>query len=91
VPLFAFVLMRVYTNQRGAQPWKTTIDLHGQILNALRLGDPFVAEQYVAHTNHAFAVVAYDDWESRTADAFTVPKERNRQESPGAERAGRKE
>jgi DNA-binding GntR family transcriptional regulator len=90
VPLFAFVLMRVYTNQRGAQPWKTTIELHGQIVDALKLGDPFVAEQYVARTTHAFAVVAYDDWESRITDAFTIPRKRNRRESPGAERAERK-
>lgn len=64
LPLFAFVLMRVYTNRRGAQPWKTTFDLHGHILDALKLGDPLVAEQYVARTTHAFAVVAYDDWET---------------------------
>jgi DNA-binding GntR family transcriptional regulator len=89
VPLFAFVLMRVYTNQRGAQPWKTTIGLHGHILDALKLGDPFVAEQYVARTIHAFAAVAYDDWESRTTDAFTIPKERNRREPPGADTKAR--
>lgn len=91
IPLFAFVLMRVYTNQRGAQPWKTTIDLHGHILDVLKLGDPFVAEQFVARTTHAFAAVAYDDWESRTSGASTIPKERNRRESLGAEGVGRKE
>lgn len=69
VPLFAFVLMRVYTNQRGAQPWKSTIKLHGHILDVLKLGDPFVAEQYVARTTHAFAEVAYDDWEAGPKDA----------------------
>lgn len=64
VPLFAFVLVRVYTNRRGSQPWATaTFALHGRILEVLRMGDPFVAEQVVMRATEAFASVAYDDWE----------------------------
>ena len=66
VPLFAFVLMRVHTNQRGSTPWNNSIGLHGRILAALRLGDPFLAEQFVVRATHDFAVVAYDDWEMKT-------------------------
>ena len=63
VPLFAFVLMRVHTNQCGSTPWNNSIGLHGRILAALRLGDPFLAEQFVLRATHDFAAVAYDDWE----------------------------
>jgi DNA-binding GntR family transcriptional regulator len=63
VPLFAFVLMRVYTNQRGSQPWAASFGLHGRILEVIRMGDPFIAEQVVIRATDTFAVVAYQDWE----------------------------
>lgn len=63
VPLFAFVHIRVYTNQRGSQPWRATLDLHTRILDVLRLGDPFAAEQFVIRATNAFAAAGYDDWE----------------------------
>jgi DNA-binding FadR family transcriptional regulator len=62
VPLFAFVLMRVYRNQRGLQPWATSLGLHGRVLDVIRLGDPFVAEQVVMRATQSFANVAFDDW-----------------------------
>ena len=72
VPLFAFVLMRVYTNQRGAYPWAASFDLHGRILDVLRMGDPFVAEQVVMRATDTFANVAYDDWEEAGAESRTL-------------------
>jgi DNA-binding GntR family transcriptional regulator len=66
IPLFAFVLMRVETNQRGSTPWSKSIDLHGRMLAALRLGNPFLAEQFAVGAIGHFAVVAYDDWEGKT-------------------------
>jgi DNA-binding GntR family transcriptional regulator len=66
VPLFAFVLMRVHTNQRGSQPWSASFELHSRILDVLRLGDPFVAEQVVMRATQSFAGVAYDDWEGKS-------------------------
>jgi len=66
VPLFAFVLMRVYTNRRGSLPWEPTLDLHGQLLDVLRLGDPWIAEQFAARATNRFAAVAYDDWEAKS-------------------------
>lgn len=65
VPLFAFVLMRVYTNQQGSQPWRHTTALHTRTLDVLRLGDPIVAEQYVVRTTNTFADAAYDSWEAK--------------------------
>jgi DNA-binding GntR family transcriptional regulator len=66
VPLFAFVLMRVYTNRRGSLPWEPTLELHGRLLDVLRLGDPWIAEQFAARTTDRFAAVAYDDWEAQS-------------------------
>jgi DNA-binding GntR family transcriptional regulator len=66
VPLFAFVLMRVYTNRRGSLPWVPSLELHGHLLDVLRLGDPCVAEQFTARITDRFAAVAYDDWEAKT-------------------------
>jgi DNA-binding GntR family transcriptional regulator len=66
VPLFAFVLMRVYTNRRGSLPWVPSLELHGRLLDVLRLGDPCVAEQFAARTTDRFAAVAYDDWEAKS-------------------------
>lgn len=63
VPLFAFVLMRVYTNRRGSQPWAASFGLHARILDVIQMGDPFIAEQVVMRATDTFASVAYDDWE----------------------------
>jgi len=65
MPLFAFVLMRVYTNNQGSQPWLATSILHTRILDVLRLGDPFVAEQFVMRVTSIFAAGAYDEWEAK--------------------------
>jgi DNA-binding GntR family transcriptional regulator len=73
IPLFAFVLMRVHTNQRGSTPWNNSIGLHGRILAALRLGDPFLAEQFVVRATRDFALVAYDDWELKTGVGPSLP------------------
>jgi DNA-binding GntR family transcriptional regulator len=64
IPLFAFVLMRVHTNQRGSTPWSRSVDLHGRMLTALRLGNPFLAEQFIVSAIRHFGVVAYNDWEA---------------------------
>ncbi|HEV2382768.1 MAG TPA: GntR family transcriptional regulator [Terriglobia bacterium] len=73
IPLFAFVLMRVHTNQRGSKPWNNSIGLHGRILAALRLGDPFLAEQFVVRATRDFALVAYDDWELKSGAGPSLP------------------
>ncbi len=66
VPLFAFVQMRVHTNKQGPEPWKAIIPVHRQILDAIRLGDPFLAEQFVMRTTLLrFGNFAYEIWENR--------------------------
>ncbi len=70
-PLFAFVLIRVYTNQRGSKPWTASFALHGRILDVLRLQDPLVAELFLMRTTDTFAAVAYDDWEAKSGERAT--------------------
>ena len=66
VPLFAFMQMRVYTNKQGPEPWKSTIPAHDEIVDVIRLGDSFVAEQFVLRTTvQRFGNFAYDIWENR--------------------------
>jgi DNA-binding GntR family transcriptional regulator len=71
VPLFAFVLMRVYTNQQGSRLWLPTARLHSSILEVLRLGEPFVAEQYVLRVTSKFEMGAYDEWEAQASQPRT--------------------
>jgi len=47
VPLFAFVSIRVFYNPDSIEAWKSTLKEHEQILQVIRMGDPFVAEQCV--------------------------------------------
>jgi len=54
VPLFAFVAIRVNTNNRGLNPWTQTLALHRKIVQTLRLGDPVVADTFVQWTTRQF-------------------------------------
>ena len=65
VPLFAFVRMSVRTHHGDSQPWLSTMGLHRQILDVLRLDNPFVAEQFVMQATNSFATAAYDAWQSK--------------------------
>lgn len=64
VPLFAFVAIRVNTNNRGLDPWTQTLALHRKIVETLRLGDPMVAETFVQWTTRQFGEGAFDNWEN---------------------------
>ena len=57
VPLFAFVIMRVHDASTDAANWKKSIEQHQQILDAIRSGDPYFAEQQVRKTIQRFAAV----------------------------------
>lgn len=43
-PLFAFVVMRLHEQRHDAEHWRKSVDQHQQMLNALRSGDPDLAE-----------------------------------------------
>lgn len=65
-PLFAFTHMRAHTNKVGLEVWVTHIPTHLRILEVIRLGDPFAAEQFVSRIIlEKFGRFAYDIWENR--------------------------
>src|SRR5262249_37342294 len=59
IPLFAFSHMRVRTTEQGVDPWRKTLHTHGRIIENIRAGDPFLAEQYVQRSTPGFATVVY--------------------------------
>ena len=63
VPLFAFVLIRVNTNKRGAKPWTISLAQHRKILEFVRMGDPALAELFVSRVTRQFAESAFEQWE----------------------------
>jgi DNA-binding GntR family transcriptional regulator len=66
VPLFAFVLIRVNTNKQGSKPWTLSLSKHRKILEFVRMGDPALAELFVAKTTKQFAESAFQQWEGES-------------------------
>src|SRR6267378_777054 len=53
VPLYAFTLMRALAKNLDASPWVPQVANHQRIVDAIRMGNPQLAEQVVIHvTNH---------------------------------------
>ncbi len=51
--LYAFTLMRALAKGLDASPWVPQIPNHQRIVDAIRMGNPRLAEQVVIHiTNH---------------------------------------
>jgi DNA-binding GntR family transcriptional regulator len=62
VPLFAFVSIRVFSNPDSVEAWKNTLKEHEQILQVIRMGDPFVSEQCVVRSMGRFASAGRSVW-----------------------------
>jgi DNA-binding GntR family transcriptional regulator len=62
VPLFAFVSIRVFSNPTSVEAWKGTLKEHEQILQVIRLGDPFMSEQCVVRSMNRFAAAGRSVW-----------------------------
>ena len=62
VPLFAFTRMRVQARNLDASPWVPEVANHQRILDALRMGDPHLAEQTVVHITGLFLKAALAVW-----------------------------
>lgn len=72
VPLFAFTQMRAHTNKLSMEAWIAHIPTHERILEIIWLGDPFVAELFVARVVlEKFGKFAYDIWEKRPSQGTT--------------------
>jgi DNA-binding GntR family transcriptional regulator len=62
VPLLAFTRMRVQAKNLDAAPWVPQVPNHQRILDALRMGDPRLAEQIVIHIMSLFLKSALTVW-----------------------------
>jgi len=62
IPLFAFTLMRAVARGLSAEPWRQGLAAHGQMLDAIRSGDPFFAEQMAVRAIHGFMDLAIRLW-----------------------------
>jgi len=62
VPLLAFTRMRVQAKNLDASPWVPEVSNHQRILDALRMEDPHLAEQTVAHITGLFLKAALAVW-----------------------------
>jgi len=60
VPLLAFT--RVQARNLDASPWVPEVSNHQRILDALRMGDPHLAEQTVVHITGLFLKAALAVW-----------------------------
>jgi DNA-binding FadR family transcriptional regulator len=62
VLLLAFIRMRVQAKNLDASPWVPEVSDHQRILDALRMGDPHLAEQTVVHITGLFLKAALAVW-----------------------------
>ena len=62
VPLLAFTRMRVQAKNLAASPWVPEVSNHQRILDALRMGDPQLAERTVVHVTGFFLKAALAVW-----------------------------
>jgi DNA-binding GntR family transcriptional regulator len=62
VPLLAFTRMRVQAKNLDAGPWVPQVPNHQRIVDALRMGDPRLAEQIVIHIMSLFLKSALTVW-----------------------------
>jgi DNA-binding GntR family transcriptional regulator len=62
IPLYAFTLMRALAKNLDASPWAQQISNHQRILDAIRMGNPQLAEQVVIHVTNSFMEQALQVW-----------------------------
>jgi len=62
VPSLAFTRMRVQAKNLDASPWIPEVSNHQRILDALRMGDPHLAEQTVVHITSLFLKATLAVW-----------------------------
>jgi len=54
VPLYAFTLMRALAKNLDSSPWAKQLPLHRLIIDVIRLGNPYMAEQTLIHVTNSF-------------------------------------
>ncbi len=62
IPLYAFTLMRALAKNLDASPWAAQLANHQRILDAIRMGNAYLAEQVVIHVTNVFLESALTVW-----------------------------
>jgi DNA-binding GntR family transcriptional regulator len=62
VPLYAFTLMRALAKGLDTTPWAQQIANHQRIVDAIRMGNPQIAEQVVIHVTNRFLERSLEVW-----------------------------
>ena len=62
VPLYAFTLMRALAKGLDASPWVPHVANHQRIVDAIRMGNPQLAEQVVIHVTNRFMERYLEVW-----------------------------
>ena len=62
VPLYAFTLMRALAKGLDASPWVPQVANHQRIVDAIRMGNPQLAEQVVIHVTNRFMERYLEVW-----------------------------
>jgi DNA-binding GntR family transcriptional regulator len=62
IPLYAFTLMRALAKGLDASPWAQQIANHQRIVEAIRMGNPQLAEQVVIHVTNRFMERYLEVW-----------------------------
>lgn len=78
IPLYDFTLMRATTGGLNGSPWRLNLERHQQILDAIRTGPPYFAEQTVIHVMDQFLKVALQVWAEKIQDPQATPNKNGR-------------
>jgi len=62
IPLYAFSLMRALAKNVDTSPWAKQLPLHRMIVDVIRLGTPYVAEQTVINVINLFLESSLTVW-----------------------------
>ncbi len=76
MPLFAFIyIMR--TNLNVSELWAAALPLHAEIIQIMRRGNPFLAEQFVVHAMRELERDTSHVWGNLSAAAAAGEAERD--------------
>jgi DNA-binding GntR family transcriptional regulator len=73
-PLFAFIRIRAVASGQSASLWTKDFVPFRRILELIREGDGFIAEQYVEKVMMRIAATAYSSWEKKPEEATTLSR-----------------
>jgi len=62
IPLYAFTRMRALAKNLDASPWAPQLTNHQRIIDAIRMGNAYLAEQVVIHVTNLFLESALNVW-----------------------------